>query len=215
MTSFGDMGPEIPAQRFAELLRSTAPRGTPMAGEKIGTAARNIRPRTPVPPASLGAAFLKLLSSEGRGALLECFADTLHVPRGFPASSPRASLAGLPSPPGLPSPRPLFSCSSSRGPWSLVSCQVNRNSVDSYSADSPLSKKMGKAYAKVRQHIGRRPLPLSPTPAMSAEMPELRSSPVWRRTSGINSPLGRSRADVHLMRTPMISDARRRSLRSE
>ena len=60
-----------------------------MAGEKIGTAARNIRPRTPVPPASLGAAFLKLLSSEGRGALLECFADTLHF-----ATSP-----GFPRPP--------------------------------------------------------------------------------------------------------------------
>ena len=131
-----------------------------------------------------------------------------------PPGPPRFLSPGFPRRASL-APRPLFSCSSSRGPWSLVSCQVNRNSVDSYSANAPLSKKMGKAYAKVRQHIGRRPLPLSPTPAMSAEMPELRSSPVWRRTSGINSPLGRSRADVHLMRTPMISDARRRSLRSE
>ena len=61
------MGPEIPASRTADLLQNAAPRGTPMAGEEIGTAARNICPRA---PASLGAAFLKLLSREGRGALL-------------------------------------------------------------------------------------------------------------------------------------------------
>ena len=66
MTSSGEMGPEIPAQRTAELLQNTAPRGTPMADEEIGTAARNICPQT---PASFGAAFLKLLSREGRGAL--------------------------------------------------------------------------------------------------------------------------------------------------
>ena len=85
MTLPGEFGPDVSAQRVADLLRARAPRGTQI-DEGLGIANRNLHAPPPASQESLATDRLKVLNLDGPSTCLKFFSDTLNF--AIPPSSP-------------------------------------------------------------------------------------------------------------------------------